>query len=69
MERIRDAYMDARTVEMVSVGADAMGAPGVAMATVVLVVRAVVRMTMTGPAVTATSPPRDGRGDIVVGAS
>ena len=63
----RDAYMDA-TVLMLSVGADAMGASSVTMVGGV-VVRAVVGMTMTGPAVTATSPPRDSRGDIVGGAS
>jgi hypothetical protein len=63
----RDAYMDA-TVLLVSVGADAMGASGVTMVGGV-VVRAVVGMTMTGPAVTATSPPRDSRGDIVGGTS
>jgi hypothetical protein len=64
----RDAYMDAGTVLVVSVGADAMGAPRVTMVAGV-VVGAVVRLTVTGPAVTATSPPRDSRGNIVGGAS
>jgi hypothetical protein len=61
--------MDAGTVMLVSVGADAMGAPGVTMVATVVVGRAVVRMTVTGPTVTATSPPRDGRGNVVGGTS
>jgi len=67
--------MDAGTVVLVSVGADAMGASSgltmVAAGVVVVVVvgRTVVSMTGTGPAVTATSPPRDSWGNIVVGAS
>jgi hypothetical protein len=66
----RDAYMGAGTVLLVSVSADTMGAPGVSMVATVVVVRAVVVGTMTGPAVTATSPPRVySRGNIVRGAS
>jgi len=49
--------------------ADAVGASGVAMVATVVVGRAVVRMTVTGPAVAATSPPRYSRRNIVGGAS
>lgn len=65
----RDAYMDTGTVVLLSVGADAMGASGVTMVATVVVGRAVVSMTVTRPAVTATSPPRDSRGNIEGGAS
>ena len=66
MEEKRDAYMGRA---MLSVGADTMGAPGVAMvATTVVMVRAVMVRTMTGSAVTAASPPRVySRGNIVIG--
>jgi hypothetical protein len=60
--------MDIGTAVVLSVGADAMGASGVTVATVV-VGRAVVSMTVTGPAVAATSPPRYSRRNIVGGAS
>jgi len=63
--------MDVGTA-LVSVGTDTMGPSGVTVVAAMVVVRAgaVVRMTVAGPAVTATSPPRDySRGDIVGGAS
>ena len=60
--------MGAGTAVVVSVGADAMGAPGMTIA-IVMVVRAVVRMTVARPAVTATSPPSDSWSNIVRGAS
>ena len=50
------------------VGADAMGAPRMTIATM-MVVRAVVRMTVARPAVTATSTPSDSWVNIVRGAS
>jgi hypothetical protein len=65
----RDAYIDTGTVVVLSVGADAMRASGVTMVATVVVGRAVVTMTVTRPAVTATSPPRDSRGNIVGAAS
>jgi hypothetical protein len=61
--------MGAGTVVLVSVGADAMGASRVTMVAAMVVVRAVVGMTVTGPTVTATSSPSDGRGNIVGGAA
>jgi len=65
-EGSRDAYLGTRTVEVASVGADAMGASRVT--TVMAVVRAVVRTAVTGPTVAATSP-NDSRGNVVGGAS
>jgi hypothetical protein len=65
----RDAYIDTGTVAMLSVGADAMGAPGVTMVATVVVGSAVVSMTVAGPTVAATSPPGYSRRNIVGGAS
>ena len=67
----RNAYMDTLAEVLDSVGADAMGASGVTTVAVVVVVvgRAVVTMTMTGPAMTATSPAGNTRGNVVGGAS
>ena len=67
-EANRDAYMT-RAVVMLSVGADAMGASGVTTLATVVVVGRAVRITVTGPAMTATSPPSDSWGNIVGGAS
>ena len=67
-----NAYMGAGTALVSVVGADAVGASRVTVVTAVVIVRAraVMRRTVTGPTVTATSSPRDDSwGNIVGGAS